>query len=80
METLRKDATQFFDPTWNTAFYDSIAKYVPNYVPSSGRTTWKAHVDLPEGAKRPIAVLAQDGVDFQDNVLDTTAYRQFSFA
>jgi len=25
-------------------------------------------------------VLAQDGVDFQDNVLDTTAYRQFSFA
>jgi len=76
METLRKDATRFFDPTWNTDFYDSIAQYVPNYVPSSGRTTWKGHVDLPEGARRPIAVLAQNEVDFQDNVLDTKAYRK----
>jgi rhamnogalacturonan endolyase len=77
-QALRKEATKFFSPTWNTAFYDSIAPYVPNYVPSSGRTTWKAHVDLPEGAKRPIAVLAQNGVDFQDNVLDITAYQYWA--
>lgn len=61
MEELRQEAREFFDPTWNTAFYDSIAEYVPNYVPSSGRTTWKANVDLPAGAIKPLAVLAQNG-------------------
>jgi len=75
MESLRQDALQFYSPIWNTAFYDSIAEHIPNYVPSSGRTTWKGHVDLPIGALRPLAVLAQNGVDFQDNVLDTTAYQ-----
>jgi rhamnogalacturonan endolyase len=78
MQELRDDALQFYDPTWNVDFYDSIAKYVPNYVPSSGRTTWKGHVDLPSGAVRPIAVLAQNGVDFQDNVLDTKAYQYWA--
>ena len=78
MQELRQDALQFYSPTWNSDFYDSIAQYVPNYVPSSNRTTWKGHVDLPEGAVRPIAVLAQNGVDFQDNVLDTTAYQYWA--
>ncbi|KAH8819823.1 family 4 polysaccharide lyase [Xylogone sp. PMI_703] len=78
MEELRQDARQYFSPTWNSDFYDSIAPYVPNYVPSSGRTTWKGHVDLPEGAIKPIAVLAQNGVDFQDNVLDTKAYQYWA--
>lgn len=75
METLRQDALQFYDPIWNTAFYDSIAPYVPNYVPSSGRTTWTGQIDLPANATNALAVLAQNGVDFQDNVLDTTAYQ-----
>jgi rhamnogalacturonan endolyase len=48
---------------------------VPNYVPSSGRGTWKARVKLPQGAKKALAVLSQNGVDFQDNVLDTKAYQ-----
>jgi rhamnogalacturonan endolyase len=60
---------------WNADFYDSIAQYIPNYVPSSGRSTFKAHIDLPSGAIKPIAVLAQNGVDFQDNVIDTKAYQ-----
>ena len=78
METLRQEAVKFAYPTWNSAFYDSIAPHVPNYVPTSRRATWKAHVDLPVGAKRPIAVLAQNGVDFQDNVLDTKAYQYWA--
>lgn len=48
---------------------------MPNYVPTSGRGTFQAHVDLPAGAIKPIAVLAQNGVDFQDNVQDTKAYQ-----
>ncbi|THV84109.1 rhamnogalacturonate lyase, partial [Aureobasidium pullulans] len=72
---LRAEAEQFASPTWNTAFYDSIAHLVPNYIPSTKRSTWKGRIDLPKGAKRPIAVLAQNGVDFQDNVLDTKAYQ-----
>ncbi|PVH78527.1 polysaccharide lyase family 4 protein [Cadophora sp. DSE1049] len=78
METLRKEALKFYSPTWNTAFYDSIAQYVPNYVPSSSRTTWKAHVDLPKNAKNPIAILSQNGVYFQDNVFDTKAYQYWA--
>ena len=73
--TLQEDAAQYADPEWNTDFYDSIAKHVPNYAPSSERTTFKLHVDLPKGAKRALAVLSQNAVDFQDNVLDPTAYQ-----
>jgi rhamnogalacturonan endolyase len=75
---LRQDALQFYSPLWSADFYDSIAQYVPNYVPSSGRTTFKAHVDLPKGAIKPTAVLAQNGVDFQDNVLDTKTYQYWA--
>ncbi|KAF8860534.1 rhamnogalacturonate lyase, partial [Acephala macrosclerotiorum] len=78
METLRQEALQFASPTWNQPFYDSIAQHVPNYVPSSERTAWKGHVDLPANAVKPIAVLAQNGVDFQDNVLDTKAYQYWA--
>lgn len=75
---VHADAAQFADPEWNADFYDSIAHHVPNYVPSSGRTTWKLHVDLPQGAERVLAVLSQNGVDFQDNVLDTKAYQYWT--
>jgi rhamnogalacturonan endolyase len=75
MEELRQEALAYYSPLWNVNFYDSIAQYVPNYVPSSGRTTFKAHVDLPKGAGRPIAVLAQNGIYFQDNVQDPKSYQ-----
>ncbi|KAH7318416.1 galactose mutarotase-like domain-containing protein [Stachybotrys elegans] len=78
MMVLRQDAAQYADPEWNADFYDAIAEHVPNYVPTSGRNTWKLHVDLPPNAKNPIAVLAQNGVDFQDNVLDTKAYQYWA--
>lgn len=72
---LRKDAAQYASPTWNAKFYDSIAKYVPNYVPTSNRTTWRAEIDLPRGASNPIAVLSASGYDYQDNVFDVNAYQ-----
>lgn len=78
METLRKDALRFYSPTWNTPFYDSIAQHVPNYVPSTSRTTWTGHINLPTGAQRPIAVLSANGSDFQDNAFDTKAYQYWS--
>ncbi|GJC94195.1 rhamnogalacturonate lyase [Colletotrichum higginsianum] len=75
---LHADAAKLADPEWNADFYDDIAHLVPGYVPSAKRTTWKLHVDLPAGASKPIAVLAQNGIDFQDNVFDTKAYQYWS--
>ncbi len=78
MLTLHADAARYADPGWNAEFYDSIAKYVPNYVATPERGTWKLRVKLPGKAKNAIAVLAQDGVDFQVNVLDTKAYQYWA--
>ncbi|KAL3425854.1 rhamnogalacturonate lyase [Phlyctema vagabunda] len=78
LQELRLDAAQYGSPTWNADFYDSIAEHVPNYVPGTGRTTFKAHVDLPVGAVRPVAVLAQNKVSFQDNALDTKAFQYWA--
>lgn len=78
MLTLQADAAQYADPEWNADFYDSIAEHVPNYVPTSGRSTWNLRVELPGGAENAIAVLAQDGVDFQDNVFDTSSYQYWA--
>ncbi|KAF2834643.1 polysaccharide lyase family 4 protein [Patellaria atrata CBS 101060] len=75
---LRADAAQYADPAWNVPFYDSIAKHVPNYIPTSERGNFSATILLPAGAKDPIAVLAQNHVDFQDNVEDTTAYQYWA--
>ncbi|KAL6360509.1 hypothetical protein LRP88_06215 [Fusarium phalaenopsidis] len=76
--TAQADAAQYADPEWSADFYDSIAKHVPNYVPSKNRGTFEVRVDLPKGAKNPIAVLAQSGVDFQDNVFDVNAYQYWA--
>jgi rhamnogalacturonan endolyase len=75
LDDLREDALQYADSSWNADFYDSIAEFVPNYVPSSGRAAWKGTVFLPAGASNPIAVLSQNGVDYQDNAFDTKAYQ-----
>ncbi|KAF8713266.1 polysaccharide lyase family 4, partial [Rhizoctonia solani] len=73
LSTLRADAEKLADPTWNAAFYDDIASHVPNYVTTSGRGTFQAKINLPKGAKRPIAVLSVSGYDFQANEVDTKA-------
>ena len=78
LQVLRQDALSFASPSWNVEFYDSISQHVPNYVPSSGRTSWTGQISLPDGAGNAIAVLAQNFVDFQDNVLDTGAYQYWA--
>ncbi|KAL6710741.1 hypothetical protein ACN47E_007798 [Coniothyrium glycines] len=76
LDQLRSDAEQYgLRPDWNSEFYDSIAKHVPNLVPSSGRGTFKAKVDLPKSAQNPIAILTENGRNFQDNVYDSKAYQ-----
>lgn len=79
MLTLQADAAQYADPEWDADFYDAIAEHVPNYVPTSGRGTWTLRAaSLPDGAENAIAVLARDGVDFQDNALDAGAYQYWA--
>jgi rhamnogalacturonan endolyase len=76
LSELRSDAEQYgLDPEWNADFYDSIAKHVPNLIPTSGRGILKAKVSLPKGAKNAIAILTESGRNFQDNVFDTKAYQ-----
>ncbi|KAI3336328.1 polysaccharide lyase family 4 protein [Xylariaceae sp. AK1471] len=75
---LRADAAKFADPTWNADFYDSIAKYVPNYAPKSSRATFKATIQLPEGAERPIAVLSENKQDFQLNVFNQSSLQYWA--
>jgi rhamnogalacturonan endolyase len=65
-------------PSWNAEFYDDISEHVVNYVTTSQRGSWKARVQLPKGATNALAVLAQNGADFQDNVEDVNAYQYWS--
>lgn len=74
----RSDAEKYADDGWALEFYDSIAEHVPGYVAPSKRGAWKGKVRLPKGSKRPIAVLSQTGVDYQDNVLDTTSHQYWA--
>ncbi|KAF7558211.1 hypothetical protein G7Z17_g39 [Cylindrodendrum hubeiense] len=69
LDQLAADAAQYADRSWNADFYDDIAKYVPNYKTSDKRTTFKAKIDLPDGAERPIAILAENKQDFQNNTI-----------
>ncbi|EGY15955.1 hypothetical protein VD0002_g8341 [Verticillium dahliae] len=78
LQDLRQDAAQYADPEWNAEFYDSIAKHVPNYVPTSQRTTFTANIKLPRGAKRVIAVLSENKQDFQLNVFDTKSLQYWA--
>lgn len=70
MESLRKDALQYYDRSFDADFYDSIADKVPNYVPTSKRGSLKLRVNLPEKSSRPLAILTANGQDFQDNFSD----------
>jgi rhamnogalacturonan endolyase len=61
-----------------TPFYDSIAQHVPNFVPSSGRGTFRGTIVLPKDATRALAVLALNNNDFQDNNKDSKAYQYWA--
>ncbi|KAF7364613.1 Galactose mutarotase-like protein [Mycena venus] len=75
LHDLLADAEALADPSWNSAFYDEIAPYVVGYAPSAVRGSFSTHVHLPHGAEEPMAVLSTNGVHFQDNAFDPTAYQ-----
>lgn len=78
LQQSRDDAKQFADASFAADFYDSIAEHVVNYVPTSGRGSWSGKIKLPQCADKPIAILAQNGIDYQDNVFDTDAYQYWA--
>ena len=78
LEELRADAAQYADPEWNADFYDSIAEHVPNYIPSSKRTTFSGTVKLPKGSEKPVIVLSENGQDFQLNTFDTKSLQYWA--
>ncbi|KAJ5524595.1 Glycoside hydrolase-type carbohydrate-binding [Penicillium frequentans] len=78
LEDLRSEAEELANPHWNAAFYDSIAKHVVGYAPSSQRGSVKGTVKLPKGATRPIAILTVDGQYFQDNSVVPNSYQYWT--
>lgn len=77
---LRSEAESLADPHWNAKFYDSIAKHVVGYVPSSKRGRVEGRIKVPRGAINPVAVLTVDGQYFQDNSVDTSSYQYWADA
>ncbi|KAJ7767716.1 galactose mutarotase-like protein [Mycena metata] len=75
LQALLADAELLADPEWNSAFYDEIAPNVAGYVPSSARGSFTASVRLTPAAQEPTVVLSANGVHFQDNAFDPTAYQ-----
>ncbi|CAI7662789.1 hypothetical protein PCG10_005483 [Penicillium crustosum] len=78
LQELRSEAEKIANPHWNAAFYDSIAKHVVGYAPSSQRGSVKGTVKLPKGAVRPIAILTVDGQYFQDNSAVPSSYQYWT--
>ncbi|EMD96168.1 polysaccharide lyase family 4 protein [Bipolaris maydis ATCC 48331] len=79
LSELHKDAEQYGQrPDWNAAFYDSIARHVPNLITSSSRGTFEANITLPAGAQNPIAILTATGHNYQDNAANSTAYQYWT--
>ncbi|KAL2863385.1 polysaccharide lyase family 4 protein [Aspergillus lucknowensis] len=78
LEELRNEARALATPDWNVDFYDSIAKHVIGYVPSSRRGSVKGTIKLPRGAKNPIAILTVDGHYFQDNSVVPSSHQYWA--
>ncbi|KAJ7250745.1 galactose mutarotase-like protein [Mycena rebaudengoi] len=72
---LLSDAESRADPLWNSHFYDEIAPHVIGYATSAERGTFSAKVYVPRGGTEPTAVLSANGVHFQDNAFDPSAYQ-----
>jgi rhamnogalacturonan endolyase len=78
LHSLRNDAAKYADLSFSAAFYDEIAQHVPGYVTTAQRGSWQAKLTLPKGAANAIAILSQEGVNYQDNVYDTKAYQYWA--
>lgn len=78
LEKLRDEARAIARPDWNVEFYDSIAKHVIGYVPSSQRGSVKGSIKLPRDARNAIAILTVDGQYFQDNSVVPSSYQYWA--
>ncbi|PTU19678.1 hypothetical protein P175DRAFT_0550252 [Aspergillus ochraceoroseus IBT 24754] len=78
LEQLRAEARSLASPGWNVDFYDSIAKHVIGYVPSSKRGSVQGTVKLPRDAANAIAILTADGEYFQDNSVKASAHQYWA--
>ncbi|WVQ83761.1 hypothetical protein IAT38_005905 [Cryptococcus sp. DSM 104549] len=72
MQSLLSDAEAYSNRSFAADFYDTVAPLVTGYAPSSSRGDFNAKVTFPEGATNAKLVIAQEGVDPQDNVDWTT--------
>lgn len=78
IQSLRGDAEQYGSIYYASQFYDDIASHVPGYVTTQQRGSWKAKINLPDGACKPIAVLTVPGYDFQDNAYAPEGYQYWA--
>jgi rhamnogalacturonan endolyase len=78
MSDLYDDALNLSNPGLFDTFYDDIAQHIPGYVRTSRRGTFEGEITLPKGAVKPIAILAKDGIDYQDNAQATDAFQYWA--
>ncbi|KAL7269439.1 hypothetical protein RUND412_007903 [Rhizina undulata] len=76
---LRENAYLISNEDWNKDFYDFVGKkYVDTYVRSEQRGKLVGQINIPNGTWKSQAVLAQNGVDYSDNVGDPTAHQHWT--
>ncbi|KAI9739177.1 MAG: hypothetical protein M1834_007390 [Cirrosporium novae-zelandiae] len=75
---LKADAYSRANEEWESDFYDYIGKkHVPTYIRSSQRSKVLGQVNIPNGTVKSQAILAQNGVDYSDNVADQSAHQHW---
>ncbi|KAJ6486773.1 galactose mutarotase-like protein [Mycena sanguinolenta] len=74
LPALRADAEAQADFSKYAAFYQSIAHFVPGFVPPVARGAVSlSDMSLPHAAEDVVAVLSAEGLEFPRNVLDLKA-------
>ncbi|KAK8844836.1 hypothetical protein IAR55_006686 [Kwoniella newhampshirensis] len=68
VQSLLADASAYSNASFAADFYDQVSPLISGYANSSQRGDFVGKVSLPHGASNAKLVLAQNGVDFQDNV------------
>jgi rhamnogalacturonan endolyase len=78
LSDLYDDALSLSKPGLFDTFYDDIAQHIPGYVRTSRRGTFECEITLPKGAVKPVAILAKNGIDYQDNAQATDAFQYWA--
>lgn len=75
LQDLRDQAKTLALNNFGSQFYDDISQYIPGYVTTAGRGSWKAQLSVPSCATNTIALLTAPGYNYQDNMADSLAYQ-----